>query len=283
MKKVSLLVVVICMMACKPEIKTLPLNEFEASVQQSNAVLLDVRTWDEYASGHIANAINVDWKSDNFEQEFAKLDIPKEQTIAVYCLHAKRSQAASECIIDMGYKNVIQLEGGIEPWTGLELVTEFSKNDLVGQWQVCKVDSIDGLVADKIGLMVGKEIPPDKQLQELKAKFESDYNRRSGIKKTSSSSSSSGPTFHPRVSFKEDGTISATIGCNIIDGEYTFKRYKLNIKLGMQTEVYCGSRVAMYESAWFSFLGGSAEIRPFTKDSILFKRSNRFIVLRKME
>lgn len=83
MKKVSLLIVVICLIACKPNVKTLPLNEFEASVQQFNAVLLDVRTWDEYASGHIVNAINIDWKSKDFEQKFAKLDIPKEQTITV--------------------------------------------------------------------------------------------------------------------------------------------------------------------------------------------------------
>ena len=256
MKKVSLLVVVICMMACKPEVNTLPLNEFETSVQQSNAVLLDVRTWDEYASGHIVNAINIDWKSKDFEQEFAKLDIPKEQTIAVYCLHAKRSQAASECIIDMGYKNVIQLEGGIEPWTELELVKEFANKDLIGVWQVCKVDSIDGLIIDKICRSVGEAIPPT--------------NRH----------------YSPLVIFREDGTMSASAGGNNICGGYAFERHNLNIKLGLQTQMWCGREFEMYESRWFSFLNGSTEIRSCTMDSILLFKNicgNRNVVLRKIE
>ena len=121
-KYLCLFITAICLMACKQEVKTLPLSEFETAVQQSNAVLLDVRTWEEYASGHIVNAINIDWKSDNFAQQFAELDFDKNQAIAVYCLHAKRSQAAAECIMKIGYKHVFQLEGGIEPWTELELV-----------------------------------------------------------------------------------------------------------------------------------------------------------------
>lgn len=256
MKKVSLLVVVICMMACKQEVKTLPLNEFETSVQQSNAVLLDVRTWDEYASGHIVNAINIDWKSDNFEQQFAELDLDKNQAIAVYCLHAKRSQNAAECIIDMGYPNVFQLEEGIEPWTELELVKEFANKDLIGVWQVCKVDSIDGLIIDKICRSVGEAIPPT--------------NRH----------------YRPRVIFREDGTMSASAGGNNICGGYAFERHNLNIKLGSQTLMRCGFEFEMYESGWFSFLNGSTEIRPCTMDSILLFKNicgNRNVVLRKIE
>lgn len=121
-KHVFFLFVAMTVMACKPMVKTLPLHEFEAQVRQSNAVLVDVRTDGEFAAGHIPAAINVDWKSDDFEEQFAALGLPYDQPIAVYCLHAKRSQAAAETLIKMGYKHVFQLEGGIEPWTDLELV-----------------------------------------------------------------------------------------------------------------------------------------------------------------
>lgn len=250
MKKVSLFIVAICMIACQSKVKTLPLNEFETSVEQSNAVLLDVRTWDEYASGHIANAINIDWKSENFEQQFVELGLDKDHAIAVYCLHAIRSQAAAESIISMGYKNVFQLEGGIEPWTELDLVKEFANRDLLGKWQVCQVDSIDWLhvVINDVCRFAGEE--------------ES--------------------SFCAWLMFREDSTMGASVGCNGMGGKYTFTDNGLTIMECCQTEMYCDA-LDMYERALFSFMNGHIEIQSYTMDSIVMKRENRCIVLRKME
>lgn len=250
MKKVSLFIVAICLIACKPEVKTLPLNEFETVVRQSDAVLLDVRTWDEYASGHIVNAINVDWKSDKFEQQFAELGLDKDQAIAVYCLHAKRSYAAAKCLLDMGYKNVFQLEGGIEPWTELELVKEFANKDLLGKWQVCQLDSIDWLHIEI-----------------------NDICRFTGENESS---------FCAWLMFREDSTMGASVGCNGMGGRYTFARSCLTVTDCGATEMYCDA-LDIYERALFSFVNGHIEIQPYTMDSILLKHDNRNIILRKFK
>lgn len=150
------------MIACKPAVRTLPLEEFETEISQNDAIIIDVRTWDEYASEHIINALNIDWKSDDFEQQIAELGMKKEQSIAVYCLHAIRSKAAAECLMKMGYTNVFQLEGGIEPWTALELQKEFSPKCLIGNWQVCSVVGSDWIAAvSRNGLMLTGYTEPD--------------------------------------------------------------------------------------------------------------------------
>ena len=80
----------------------------------SNVVILDVRTADEYAEGHIKGAILIDqFKSDFLEQAKAKL--PTEKTIAVYCRSGRRSANAAGILAKEGYKPV-NLKGGIIAW-----------------------------------------------------------------------------------------------------------------------------------------------------------------------
>ncbi len=86
---------------------------------QGNAgfVVLDVRTPQEYAEGHIPGAINIDYNASDFQNKVGKLD--KTKTYLVYCRTGIRSAAASKIMASLGFKNVNNMTGGITDWQSL--------------------------------------------------------------------------------------------------------------------------------------------------------------------
>lgn len=91
----------------------------EMMAQMSDHIILDVRRADEFAAGHIPNAVNVPNENIN-TNEIPELP-NKDQLIMVYCRSGRRSKEASEKLIKLGYTNVVEF-GGIIDWTG-EIVT----------------------------------------------------------------------------------------------------------------------------------------------------------------
>ncbi len=89
-------------------------NEFDALLTTSGAVLLDVRTAEEFAQGHLSGAINIDVKGADFLVK-VKQAIPADKTVAVYCRSGRRSANAASLMAAQGYK-VVNLTGGIEAW-----------------------------------------------------------------------------------------------------------------------------------------------------------------------
>ena len=88
--------------------------------QETGYIILDVRRPDEYAAGHIPNAINVP----NETIDTAEIpELPdKDQLIMVYCRSGRRSKEVSEKLVKLGYMNIVEF-GGILDWKG-EIVTE---------------------------------------------------------------------------------------------------------------------------------------------------------------
>lgn len=82
---------------------------------EQDEVVLDVRTQDEYDSGHIPGAICVPVESIGDEPPAELPD--KDQTILVYCRTGNRSVQASEKLANLGYTNVVEF-GGINDWPG---------------------------------------------------------------------------------------------------------------------------------------------------------------------
>ena len=82
--------------------------------EKTSSVLIDVRTIEEYNGGHIESAKNIDFNSSNFESEITKID--REKTVFVYCLSGGRSSAAASFLEKKGFKNVIELVGGMMAW-----------------------------------------------------------------------------------------------------------------------------------------------------------------------
>ena len=89
-------------------------SQFEAD---ENAVILDVRTEDEFNEGFIANAINIDIHSgQDFVNEIETLD--KNKNYYVYCRSGMRSAKACEIMNQLGFENAYNLIGGITEWEG---------------------------------------------------------------------------------------------------------------------------------------------------------------------
>lgn len=92
----------------------LNVSDFAKKASDSSIVVLDVRTPGEFQSGHLQNAVNIDYEGLNFEGEVNKLD--KTKTYAVYCRSGRRSGLATQVMAKDGFKSVFNLEGGIENW-----------------------------------------------------------------------------------------------------------------------------------------------------------------------
>ena len=88
--------------------------EFDKEIKADSVQLLDVRTPQEYAEGHIDGALNINVQSEDF-QKMAEKDLSKDATILVYCRSGRRSMDAAEILTKLGYK-VVNLKGGIIEW-----------------------------------------------------------------------------------------------------------------------------------------------------------------------
>lgn len=84
-----------------------------------DAVLLDVRTPEEFVKGHLPNALNIDWNADGFDAAVAALD--HSNPVFIYCLSGARSAAAARKMRTDGFKSVTELKGGILKWRAANL------------------------------------------------------------------------------------------------------------------------------------------------------------------
>lgn len=94
-------------------------KEFAELIADSNVVILDVRTAEEYEEGHIHGAINIDQYPGDFVQK-AKATLPIDKTIAVYCRSGRRSAHAATLLTAEGYK-CVNLKGGIMAWSSANM------------------------------------------------------------------------------------------------------------------------------------------------------------------
>ena len=104
-------------------VKHLGVEAFASLAATPSVVVLDVRTPAEFASGHLPNAVNVDFRAADFADQVKALDPAK--TYAVYCHSGNRSGQALEVFKADGFTHVADLEGGITAWgsAGRQVVT----------------------------------------------------------------------------------------------------------------------------------------------------------------
>ena len=87
----------------------------EMMEKEENYIILDVRTHEEFASGHIPGAIVIPNETIGTE-EIPQLP-DKDQLIMVYCRSGNRSKQASDKLVKLGYTNIVEF-GGINSWPG---------------------------------------------------------------------------------------------------------------------------------------------------------------------
>lgn len=133
MKKINLGILVLSLLFfincsngqnAKTNLDAIAFNELVKSTE--NAQLIDVRTAEEFSKGHLINALNIDWNGNDFEMLSSKLN--KEKAVFVYCLSGGRSAAAAAQLRQSGFKNVIELNGGIMKWRGANLPETTASN-----------------------------------------------------------------------------------------------------------------------------------------------------------
>ncbi len=85
-------------------------------------VVLDVRTPEEFASGHLAGAVGLDFYATTFADDLAALD--REVPYLLYCRSGNRSGEAREMMRSLGFAEVHEIAGGINAWVeaGLPVV-----------------------------------------------------------------------------------------------------------------------------------------------------------------
>ena len=90
-------------------------DTYKELVIGNNVQLVDVRTPNEYKSGKIEGAINIDYfDKDNFKSAFEKLN--KNKPLYIYCRSGSRSHESAILLEKMGFKEIHDLEGGYNAW-----------------------------------------------------------------------------------------------------------------------------------------------------------------------
>jgi phage shock protein E len=88
-------------------------EEFQSKIS-GGATLIDVRTVEEYASGHITGSLHMDIKNPGFKDNVMMLDRTKEY--ALYCASGVRSGKAADLMKKEGFESVYTLAGGVKTW-----------------------------------------------------------------------------------------------------------------------------------------------------------------------
>ena len=108
----------------KNDIKAHDVFELINNKSETEFIILDVRSSDEFYEGHIERAKNIDYNSKNFQEKVGNLD--KNSKYIVYCHSGMRSSRAVKVMKKLGFTDVQNLSGGIRKWRGKNL--PLSKN-----------------------------------------------------------------------------------------------------------------------------------------------------------
>ena len=114
MKKIfSLLIIMFLIVACENNSKSETIDTNKAlTLINEGAIILDVRTVDEFNREHIPNAINIPL------DQIDTVGFDKDSKIIVYCQSGMRSKQAIDKMIELGYTSLYNLDGGLLNWGG---------------------------------------------------------------------------------------------------------------------------------------------------------------------
>lgn len=103
-----------CQSQTDSKIKVVSKTEFKQEISKENTQLVDVRTADEFADGSIQHAKNIDVNRNDFEAKVQQLD--KTKPVYIYCRSGARSQTAAKKMVELGFTEIYDLEGGYLNW-----------------------------------------------------------------------------------------------------------------------------------------------------------------------
>ena len=102
------------------KVKVITRGEATRLINKEDAVVVDIRTRDDYRKGHIASSINL-LPSDIKNGNLAELEKHKAQPVIVVCATGTTSRASAELLNKAGFERVFTLKEGISGWSGENL------------------------------------------------------------------------------------------------------------------------------------------------------------------
>lgn len=138
-----LLLLSFVLFSCNGQNPTIEATAFAKKIESTpNPQILDVRTPEEFAGGHIEKAENINWLADDFVANVEKKD--KTKPVFVYCKSGGRSKKAAEKLKELGFTTIYELEGGMLKWDAAGLSKPSDK--IIG---ICDQEYAELLKSDK--------------------------------------------------------------------------------------------------------------------------------------
>lgn len=103
-----------CSLADAP-VKIPPKEAAEWLAGTPDVQVLDVRSPEEFAGGHLSKAILISWAEPGFEER-AKKQLDPKKPVLIYCRSGRRSAAAISALAKHGFVGIRELDGGIVAW-----------------------------------------------------------------------------------------------------------------------------------------------------------------------
>ena len=141
----------IVVLSCHAQPSTVMLSsQFEQAIVNNDSIqILDVRTDEEYNTGHIKGALLANWNNTaEFNRRISFIN--KQKPVYIYCLAGGRSEAAAKSMRALGFTTVVELKGGITAWKAnnkpIEAATNKAEmglekfNQLVKKYPIVLVD-----------------------------------------------------------------------------------------------------------------------------------------------
>lgn len=126
LKRLAQFVVAACCISCAAAAETnvthINAQQAQKLIANKKVVVLDIRTPEEFAAGHIAGATNINFRAADFEKAIAALD--KNQTYVLHCASGNRSTQSLPTFSKLEFKSVCHLDGGIKAWQKAKLPVE---------------------------------------------------------------------------------------------------------------------------------------------------------------
>ena len=144
--------------------------------------LLDVRTAAEYGQGYLAKSVNMDVKDPVFVQKLATLD--KDKPVFVYCLSGGRSAQAAKLLVQNGFKEVYDMQGGYLKWSAANMPFEKDANAAVVAAGMSQ-EEFQKMIASAQPVLIdfyAKWCAPCKQMMPVLEKLTTEYAGKATIK-----------------------------------------------------------------------------------------------------
>jgi rhodanese-related sulfurtransferase len=123
MKRMLLTLALLPLIFCaQTRLKNVDAEMFKKLIADKKYTLIDLRTTEELKGGKIPGAIQIDFRSDDFDKKLSALDPNKPYLI--YCARGRRSAECGNIMEQKGFKEVVNLEKGYESWKQKGFETE---------------------------------------------------------------------------------------------------------------------------------------------------------------